>query len=181
MNIIKERTRDLHEDLERLPFNQKMFRSEQTIPERIGYLLGLQSIFVCLDQYVPTELRRYDNIKNDIAKLKEMSGMTGDAVSQLLPWASIGYCTYLDYITDDIEPHVYLNYMGLMFGGQIMKKRYPQYPMSVYDFDDDLSKLKLWIREEVCEENDKFIDEVKMGFKWNMAMMEELGNEHDVE
>jgi heme oxygenase len=181
VNTIKEETKELHEDLEALPFNQKMFRGEQTPIERISYLLGLQSIFMCLDQYVPAELRRYKSIVNDLAILHDKFKLNRNETAKFFPWTGIGYVTYLDSITDAIEPHVYLNYMGLMFGGQIMKRRYPQYPMSVYEFDGDLAQLKKYIREEVCLDTEEFIAETKIGFKWNMAMIDELGEDLNVE
>ena len=48
-NAIKQATKTLHESLELLPFNQKMFRGEQTDQERTAYLLSNLEIFEILD------------------------------------------------------------------------------------------------------------------------------------
>lgn len=163
--IIRAATKKLHEDLELQSFNQKMFRSEQTRDERQAYLSVQYEIFSCLDIHVPAKLRRLPYICYDLDQL-------GGRIN--VPPAALGYATHLETICEDKRPHIYLNYMGLMFGGQIMKRRYPNFPMEIYEFED-LQAGKRYIREEVCEDTDNFILEVKYGFRWQIEIAKELG------
>jgi hypothetical protein len=174
-NAIKEATKTLHENLELLPFNQKMFRGEQTDSERTAYLLSNLEIFELLDPYVPEDFRRASLIENDIKTL--------DKPLEECPNTTHGYCTYLEAVCDDLRPHIYLNYMGFMFGGQIMKKRYPK-ASSMYEFDD-IDDKRNYIRDKIVEDYNSphwrsFVFEVKHGFKWHIGIAQELGQKYNV-
>lgn len=174
-SIIKEQTDDLHTELESSPFNQKMYRSEQTVTERIGYLTSLWMIYNVLDDFVPDKIKRLSKVEKDLEILQGGNFK----LSEKIPFAAMGYSVYLEGVAEDIFPHVYLNYMGLMYGGQIMKKRYPDFPTNVYDFDD-LEESKKYIRNEVIQETPEFIKETRTGFKWNIIIAHELGQDHEV-
>jgi len=174
-NAIKQATKTLHESLELLPFNQKMFRGEQTNQERTAYLLSNLEIFEILDPHVPEDFRRAPFIENDIKNLNQPL--------EECPSITHGYCTYLEAICSDLRPHIYLNYMGFMFGGQIMKKRYPE-ASSMYDFDV-IEQKRQYIRDRIVEDYNSphwisFVSEVKHGFKWHIGISEELGNIYNV-
>lgn len=172
MSIIKLATKQLHEDLELLPFNQKMFLGEQTKEERADYLLNWREIFLLLDQHVPNEIKRIPYIDYDLDQLRTKDSMPGHMVH--------GYCAYLIHMCKNFAPHVYINYMGLMYGGQIMKRRYPDFPTEIYTFED-LDAAREYIRTEVVKETDDFIIETKRAFNWHIAMGEELGMRYGLE
>ena len=70
MSIIRNGTKELHEEVERLPFNQKMIRGEQSRAERADYLMSFYEIFKVLDKHVPKELQRCAHICYDLDRLK---------------------------------------------------------------------------------------------------------------
>lgn len=176
MSNIKDATKTLHDRLEALPFNKKMFEGNQTNAERAVYLCSNLEIFEVLDPHVPKEMRRSSLIEEDLGVLAEPFA---DA-----PRTTIAYRTYLEKVCDDLRPHIYLNYMGFMFGGQIMRKRYPE-SASLYEFDD-IEGNREYIRQRVCETYNSphwrsFVDEVKNGFRWHIGISKELGEYFNVE
>jgi len=170
MSNLRDATKTLHDRLESLPFNKRMFEGNQTNAERATYLCSNLEIFEVLDPHVPVDMRRTALIEEDIGKLNEAFA---DA-----PQTTFAYTTYLEKVCDDLRPHIYLNYMGFMFGGQIMKKRYPE-AASMYEFND-IEASREYIRQQVCESYNSphwtpFVSEVKTGFKWHIGISKELG------
>jgi hypothetical protein len=175
MSNLRDATKTLHDRLESLPFNKRMFEGNQTNAERATYLCSNLEIFEVLDPHVPVNMRRSTLIEEDIGKLNEAFA---DA-----PQTTFAYRTYLEKVCDDLRPHIYLNYMGFMFGGQIMKKRYPQ-AASMYEFDD-IEAQREYIRQRICEsynspEWNTFVSEVKVGFKWHIGISQQLGEYFNV-
>jgi len=171
-NIIREGTNDLHDKLEALPFNQKMFQGKLTSEERFMYLNVHREIFSVLDNYVPQQLRRVSNIEQDLNTFTTMR-LPDICPSSVYEYA--GYLEFADYMPTkiNINAHIYLNYMGVMFGGQIMAK---QYPLSsrIYQFED-LLEGRAYIREKVCVDTNDFIGEVREGFNWHIEIATALG------
>lgn len=164
---IRDLTHDLHEELESLPANQKLFRGEQTDFDRKVYLASWEKIFKFLDQYVPEGLRRAEACREAIA------GLGG--YREPPTCGSIAYVHYLRWVKDNdlLNGHIYLNYMGMLFGGQIMKKKYPT-SAQVYEFDD-VVYWRQYIRDNYVDMSEQFIHEVKQGFKMHISIGDELG------
>lgn len=169
MSIIKEATKEIHEDLELLAFNQRMFRGEQTAKERALYLKNWHTIFSVLDKHVPSELQRMPSICYDLDSLQLDHHIRVPPTT----FFAEGYGEYLSKEDVYLAPHIYVNYMGLLYGGQIMKKRYPQFTTDIYDFYD-LNSSREYIRNQIIEETDEFIIETKHAFRWHIAMSVEL-------
>tara|TARA_R110002153_G_scaffold193233_2_gene346603 strand:- start:448 stop:1038 length:591 start_codon:yes stop_codon:yes gene_type:complete len=188
MNI-KEYTQDLHTQLEALPFNQRMFKGEQTDIERMAYIYANIEIFEELDWHVPFSLKRLDSLKdayavlNDRLSTVDISSMHSALNFINLPGISTiqAYKHYLKHVCTDLRPHIYLNYMGFMFGGQIMKKRYPV-SAGMYEFDN-IDWCRSHIRESVQPQSfdtepygypQQFVHEVKVGFRFHIAITQNL-------
>ena len=181
MSTIKEATRSLHNALEALPFNVKMFEGKHTDTERAYYLASNRIIFDILDPHVPEGFQRSSAIDKDLGRLNHSRfGRIGEPAQLSMgypPMMTMGYKMYLENICENINAHIYLNYMGFMFGGQIMKKRYPD-TSTLYEFDDIVEK-RAYIRERIVEDYNapfyqQFVHEVKVGFKWHIAISKEL-------
>ena len=168
-NIIKTATRDLHEELESLAFNVEMFEGNQSEESRAVYLMSNIEIFTVLDQVVKTNsLVRTPSLEADVSQLHSLSVWSEPSS------IAIAYAMYLEKVCSDVRPHIYLNYMGFMYGGQIMKKKYPS-SASAYEFEDIVSSRQT-IRDRYCKEpTNAFIEEVKLGFRWHIA----ISKDHD--
>jgi len=170
---IKELTQDLHTELESLPFNQKMFSGDQTDIERRMYIAGWLPIFKRLDSHVPEPLRRTEKL------LEAQNALGHKEPPALSAW---GYTHYLDgwhaRNNRSLNGHIYLNYMGFLFGGQIMKKRYPN-TSQMYEFDDVVF-WRDYIREHYVDMSEEFVYEVKQGFRMHINISTELGKINNV-
>ena len=173
MTTIKELTQDLHTELESLPFNVKMFRGDQTPTERRMYISGWLPIFKRLDPHVPEPLRRTQSL---LKAQKALGHIEPPALS------AYGYRHYLDgwhaRNNRSLNGHIYLNYMGFLFGGQIMKKRYPE-SSQMYEFDD-VVYWREYIREHYVDMSEEFVYEVRQGFRMHINISEELGTFNNV-
>lgn len=163
---LKQKTQKLHTEAEQQEFSQKMVRGDITKKEYISYLNILHSIMNELENHsLPhPDLKRVSSIKNDI---EELGGMVDDSdISQV-------YVKYLQRLDkDSILPHVYLNYMALMFGGRIMKDKLPG-SGTVFDFDNQSECIKS-IRKI---QKNTWVDEVNRGYIFWIDIYKQLEKE----
>lgn len=177
---VRDETQDLHTELEQVPWNIHMFKGDQTETQRLSYLRVWQRIFAHLDPMVPPFLQRSQKILADMTKLEEH----GVAYVNFAPDSYV--TDYCDCMKQSPYPaaHVYLNYMGFLYGGQIMKKRYPD-SSSLYEFDD-VVYARNWVREYAIPAEDHktypaYITEVRDAFEYHIAISHQLGILHHVE
>lgn len=165
---IKDLTADLHEELEAKPFNQKMFRGDLNFFDRKVYIASWMPIFKHLDPHVPDGMKRVPSLKE---ALKTLGGYPEPPV---LP--AHGYAHYLGgwHARNErsLNGHIYLNYMGFMYGGQIMKKKYPQ-SSQMYEFDD-INYWRQYVRDTYVDMSEEFVYEVKAGFRMHLNICDEL-------
>jgi hypothetical protein len=69
-------------------------------------------------------------------------------------------------------PHIYLNYLAIMFGGQIIKNKIPG-GGKMYEFDGDIREIAGSIR---AIQKDEWADEVNIGFDYLINIYDELQN-----
>lgn len=164
---LRESTSELHSKAEKMPFNQKMFRGELTKEEYISYLSQQLAIFDTIEVHeLPHEsLKRSNKIFDDIKQL------FGNEIIQITILTSTKeYTNYLSELTQEqLLPHVYLNYLAIMFGGQIMKSKVPG-DGKMYFFEDTNDCIKS-IREI---QKDEWADEVNKGFEFIINILDEL-------
>ena len=166
---LRELTAELHSKAEKMEFNQKMVRGELSKKEYQHYLIQQASIFQCIEEHkladIGPDMARLTKIFDDIMELSK-------DISDSLPTieATTKYGTYLEGLkTKDLYPHIYLNYMALMFGGQIMKSKIPG-KGRMYDFDN-VPELVARIRSV---QKDEWADEVNKGFQYIINILDEL-------
>lgn len=171
---LKEATAELHSKAEKMEFNQRMFRGELTKEEYVEYLSQQLAIFEAIenDRELPhPSLNRMDSILLDITELTEVSET--DTIEVDLLDSTIEYYTYLKSLPqEEILPHIYLNYLAIMFGGQIMKSKVPG-SGKMYEFEGDMRELVGSIR---AIQNDEMADEVNKGFQYIINILDELQN-----
>lgn len=167
MQPLKEATAAKHKEAEQMPFNQRMFRGEMNKHDYLLYLQQLHVIFSTLEQKElphPT-LNRANNVKLDIEEILA-AGIEAEGV---LPGTK-KYAEYLSSLQgDDRLAHIYLNYLAVMFGGQMMKKVVPS-SGKMYEFDD----MPGAIQAVRMVQKDEWSDEVNRGFDFSIQMFAEL-------
>jgi heme oxygenase len=166
MNL-KESTAELHSKAEKMEFNQKMFKGELSKNEYLNYLYQQSVIFTIIEQHkLPhLDLYRESKIFDDIKELEtEVNSKTLHLES------TKEYGVYLQSLNDEeILPHVYLNYLALAYGGQMMKTKVPG-SGKMYDFDNMMECVGS-IR---AVQKDEWADEVNKGFEFIINILNEL-------
>ncbi len=170
---LKDAIAEKHSLAEKMPFNQRMFRGELSKDEYILYLSQQLAIFDSIERFeLPhPSLKRSVNIFLDIKELMELKDGESLDIKPLV--ATNEYRKYLNTLTqEELLPHVYLNYLALMFGGQMMKAKTPG-SGRMYEFDGDLREIAGSIR---AIQKDEWADEANKALDYNMSILEELEN-----
>ena len=162
---LKEATAELHSKAEKMEFNQRMFKGELSNDEYLNYLIQQSYIFQEIEnRNLPhPNLNRLDSINDDINELGgykfKISKPTTD------------YVVYLgDLNQTQLNAHIYLNYLALVYGGQIMKSKVPG-SGKMYEFEGDMMELIGSIR---AIQKDEWADEVNKGFQYIINILDEL-------
>jgi len=164
MNL-KEATAELHSKAEKMKFNQRMFRGELSNDEYLNYLIQQSYIFQEIENRdLPhPNLNRLSSINDDINELGgykfKISKPTTD------------YVVYLgDLNQSSLNAHIYLNYLALVYGGQIMKSKVPG-SGKMYEFEGEMMELIGSVR---AIQKDEWADEVNKGFQYIINILDEL-------
>jgi heme oxygenase len=164
---LKEATSIRHKQAERMPFNSRMFNGVLSKNEYLLYLNQQLQIFQEIERIeLPhSSLKRADNVQADIDELKSQGNKT-----EIILKSTNEYVEYLGTLSyDQILPHIYLNYMAIMFGGQMMKKKVPS-TGRMYDFEN----MQEAIQSIRNVQSDEWADEVNRGFDFNISILDEL-------
>jgi len=167
MTPLKEATSTKHKQAERMPFNTRMFNGLLSKNEYLLYLNQQLQIFQTIERIgLPdNRLKRTENVQADIEELKSQ-GYSSDLILN----NTIGYVNYLASLSfEQVLPHVYLNYMAIMFGGQMMKKVVPS-SGRMYAFDN----MQETIQSIRNVQKDEWAEEVNKGFDFNILIFQEL-------
>jgi heme oxygenase len=129
------------------------------------YLKSQLAIFATLENNFefPNEgLKRVSAVSEDLGFLG-IADVSTDKATEL-------YIQYLKGLTqDDANAHIYLNYLAIMFGGQIMKEKTPGQG-KMYDFENMMESANS-IR---AIQKDEWADEVNRGFDFMIEIFKEL-------
>lgn len=164
---LKEATSEKHRIAERMPFNIRMFKGQLSKEEYLLYLVQQKHLFESIerDPLPHPALNRLTAVNQDIAELTA----AGACLGAVLP-GTMAYVSYLDGLDARGRlPHVYLHYLALMFGGQMMKSKVPS-SGRMYDFSEMQEALQA-VRKV---QDDAWADEVNVGFDYTIGIFQEL-------
>lgn len=164
---LKEATSEKHKLAERKPFNVRMFRGLLSKDEYAIYLNQQLQIFRILDSKgLPhVSLKRTEGVQEDLDELKSEGHSTDLVLS-----STDAYVNYLGSLTNEQAlPHIYLNYMAIMFGGQVIRQSVPS-KGRMYDFDH----MQEAIQSIRNVQKNEWANEVNKGFDFNNSIFDEL-------
>ena len=165
---LKDAIAEKHSLAEKMTFNQRMFNGELSNEEYILYLCQQLAIFDAIEihELPHPSLDRAGKIFEDIKELM------GEGQIQITPLeATNEYRKYLNTLTQEqLLPHVYLNYLAIMFGGQMMKAKTPG-SGRMYEFDGDMREIAGTIR---AVQKDEWADEANLALDYNINILDEL-------
>lgn len=167
---LREATAELHRKAEKMLFNQRMFNGELTEFEYLNYLYTQSIIFQCIEEHdlsvFNPNIKRLKNIFSDIQELEKTNTQKIFDIQ-----SAREYGVYLEQLNKSkLYPHVYLNYLALMFGGQMMKSKVPG-SGKMYEFDGNVNEIIGSVR---AVQKDEWADEVNIGFKFIIKILDEL-------
>ena len=165
---LKDAIAEKHSLAEKMTFNQRMFNGELSNEEYILYLCQQLAIFDAIEihELPHPSLDRAGNVFQDIKEL------VGEGQIQITPLVATNeYRKYLNTLTKEEQlPHVYLNYLALMFGGKMMKSKVPG-SGRMYEFDGDMNEIIGSIR---AIQKDEWADEANKALDYNINILDEL-------
>jgi heme oxygenase len=168
---LKDAIAEKHSLAEKMTFNQRMFNGEISKEEYILYLCQQLAIFQAIERLpLPhTALDRCPKVFEDIKELMELEDGKGLQIKPLV--STNEYQKYLHTLTqEELLPHVYLNYLAIMFGGQMMKAKTPG-SGKMYEFDGDMREIAGTIR---AIQKDEWADEANKALDYNINVLDEL-------
>jgi hypothetical protein len=142
-----------------------MFKGHLTKEQYGWYLRSQLGIFRALE----------DNFEFPHEGLKRIEAVAFDLMSLgidnlVCDIATREYATYLRGLSqEDANAHIYLNYLAIMFGGQMMKKATPG-PGKMYEFEN----MKECMESVRAIQKDEWADEVNRGFDFMIKIMKNL-------
>ena len=166
---LKDAIETKHRQAEQMEFTQRMIRGELNRFEYSRYVFQLYLIFGAIERFpLPhPDLTRSTKMMEDIRELNPGNIYYLNAYP-----ATLEYVVYLHTLNQEqLLPHVYLNYMALMFGGQMMKENIHG-AGRIYDFDN-MRELVGVIRNL---QKDEWADEANTGLDYNIRIYDELQN-----
>ena len=165
---LKDAIAEKHSLAEKMTFNQRMFNGELSNEEYALYLSQQLAIFDAIEKH-PLPHPSLNRVEAVLADIKEL---LGDGTIEIKPLVSTNeYRKYLNTLTQEqLLPHVYLNYLAIMFGGQMMKAKTPG-SGKMYEFEGDMRELIGSVR---AIQNDEMADEVNKGFQYIINILDEL-------
>ena len=167
MKPLKEATSEKHKKAETMPFNIRMFKGMLNEEEYLLYLIQQLQIFQTIEKIgLPSDaLKRVNAVQEDINELTSRGNSTNTILK-----STQNYTSHLNNLTyEKILPHVYLNYLAIMFGGQQMKKNVPS-SGKMYEFENTKEGMQA-IRKV---QKDEWAEEVNKGFDFIIEILNEL-------
>lgn len=165
--LLREATYDNHEKAEKMPFNVRLLDGLLNEEEYLMHLIQQAEVFKVIEKIgLPSEtLSRVKAVQEDIDELRAK----GNKSDKILD-SSKKYADYLSTLDKEgVLPHIYLNYLALMYGGQIMKRIVPS-TGKLYEFEHKKEAMTA-IREV---QQDEWADEVNKGYEFTIAILDEL-------
>jgi len=149
-----------------MPFNVAMFKGELTKEQYAKYLLSQLEIFSAIEENFEMP---HEGLKRKYAVIEDLKSLDFHQL-EIVDNATLKYADYLRGLTqEEVNAHIYLNYLAIMFGGQMMKKMTPG-EGNMYEFED-MNESAAHIR---AIQKDEWADEVNRGFDFMIEIFKEL-------
>ncbi|PID69794.1 MAG: hypothetical protein CR985_03990 [Flavobacteriales bacterium] len=167
MESLRDATYDNHEKAEHMPFNKRMLDGKLSEEEYLMHLVQQLEVFKAIENIgLPSEaLSRVKPTQEDVDELRAKGCKSNTILEN-----SKKYVEYLKTLDkESVLPHIYLNYLALMYGGQVMKRVVPS-TGKMYDF----AKKKEAMQAVRKVQKDEWADEANKGYGFMIGILEEL-------
>jgi len=128
---LREATYQKHREAEKTELSKAMVRKALTEELYHQFVFNMGQIYQAIEKrmdFLPNDVKRSQSYLNDLKAINRGSGTMMKSTDR--------YVRYLSSIdVPKLWAHVYVQYMGNMFGGQMLRERMPG-PCSHLDFND---------------------------------------------
>ena len=165
MKTLKDYTQALHDAIEKSELSQLIFSGEITKKQWDLYVFQKYKLYTALEERLalPDTLQSSRKLEDDCAGL-----------ARSLCVATATYLSYLNTVTDeDLWGHVYVHYMGELYGGQVLKKRITHENKTHMDFEDRKKNIE-FVRSKIDGKHEELSTEAKAAFKLMMDIQDEI-------
>jgi heme oxygenase len=164
---LREATAELHSKAEKMEFNQRMLKGELSKDEYCKYLVSQLEIFSAIEEKIKPF--PHESLKRKYAIIDDLKSLDFHQL-EIVDNATSDYVRYLTELeTESVIPHIYLNYLAIMFGGQMIKSKVPG-SGKMYEFENTQECIGV-IR---ALQKDEWVDEVNKGFTYIINILDEL-------
>lgn len=164
MNL-REATRDSHDRAENLPLSKLMISGTMREHTFAAMIENMMQIYAELERdgmITKNEVLRYSRLRDDLQRMGGNKWPTAQSVTD--------YVLYLRGLdTKSRWAHVYVHYLGNMYGGQMLRKSLP-FATSHLEFDD-IKGCVSYVRENLIDVDPA---EANRAFDWTMRVYDEL-------
>lgn len=164
MTTLKESTAYEHKLAEETTFSQKLIFGEVSEASWLSLLANLYQIHSVIESrglIEKPEVLRCSKLAEDLA---------GRATHLQFTKSTIDYCYHLETLSDEaLWAHIYVHYLGYMFGGQFIKKKV-KWSSNYLNFEDHHECVN-YVREKTSSANH---EEAKEAFRWIIKIYNEL-------
>lgn len=170
MSWLREQSKEIHDLAEKTQLSQELINGSISKPHYLKYLnnrfLVLSAIELKLASEMPVDLKRMYSIRKDIV----FCDPTYDA--RYIVKSALEYHNHLRDLPDaQLYPHVYVHYLGDLYGGKIIKQRLP-YRAYHLDFKNPEQCIQ-WVRDR-CEHTQEFLQGVNTAFDYVIKIYDEI-------
>jgi heme oxygenase len=161
---LKESIASVHKAAEETPLAKKMIDGSITEDEWLTYLSNLMQIHQVIENRNIIE-------KPEVLRCEKIAADLGNISSHnRFKKSMIEYCAYLQNLSEEkLWAHIYVHYLGHMYGGQFMKKNI-KWSSNFLNFEDHKGCID-YIREKTLDVNPK---EAKTAFSWIIKLYDEI-------
>lgn len=164
MNTLKEYTRAKHDEIEAAPLSKAIMDSTITREQWDMLVAQKAVIYAAIESRIllPDYVLLAENVYKDASENKNTLSSTQK------------YVEHVSRLKNSlVAAHVYVHYMGEMFGGQVLKKRIPHDNTTHMDIEKK-SEAVAWIRELIHDRHDELKEEANTAFDLMMDIHNEI-------
>lgn len=167
MNI-RELTKESHKSAESHALNQD-FISGNISDEAYNLYVSQRSLIIrFLDYFLPEEFNRGDEFFKDLPE-----GFNFPVLKSTLK-----YLEHLENLNEDFMiAHIYVNYMGDLHGGQIIRVNNPDRENHHLNFDGISNEFIGYIRNEMKDKDEVLFEEANNAFSFIENILDDVAGE----
>ena len=170
MSWLREQSKEIHDLAEKTILSQELINGTVSKLHYLKYLnnrfLVLSAIELKLASEMPVDLKRMCSIRKDIIVCDPIYD-----VRHITNSALIYHNHLLSLDKKKLYPHVYVHYLGDLYGGKIIKKALP-FQAYHLDFKNPEQCIQ-WVRDR-CEHTEEFLQGVNTAFDYVIKIYDEI-------